>query len=91
MLTSASAGYDRKGDALVEIQGTRTNGNVVIIESPIREMFGIHQDRAVGGVLEELEQTGLIIHIKDNHALDFVLRARVRAAVERFLSPGESQ
>ncbi|MDF1568270.1 MAG: hypothetical protein RQ801_13495 [Spirochaetaceae bacterium] len=84
MPISASAGHFQKNDALVEVREAPGGGSAVIIESPLRDLFGAQQDHAVGEVLKELGQTGLIVRVQDNQALDFVLRARVRAAVERF-------
>ena len=95
MTLSAGAGRQEKHDALVEITGFQGPGESpvpvrlsVTIESPVRDLFGPHQDRVVEAVLAELDVHSGDVHVHDEHALDFVLRARVRAAVERFRGKG---
>ena len=100
MALSARAGRRERYDALVEITGPQGPGEsegsggrraesvVVVIESPVRDLFGIQQDRAVNAVLAELGVHSGEIHVHDLHALDFVLRARVRAAVLRLRRKG---
>ena len=66
----------------------RADPVTVIIESPVRNLFGADQDRAVNGILSELDVSAGEVHVYDKHALDFVLRARVRAAVERLRGKG---
>ena len=95
MTLSAGAGRRAKHDALVEITGLQGPGESpvlarlsVTIESPVRDLFGPHQDRAVEAVLAELGVHSGNVQVHDQHALDFVLRARVRAAVERFRGKG---
>ena len=104
MPLSASAGSREKSDALVEVcedssatgQTTRPGSNdapatdriAVHIESPVRSLFGSQQDRVVAMTLDELGVTRGELHVYDEHALDFVLRARTRAAVERLRQLG---
>lgn len=87
------AGRQEKHDAFVEFRelearDERRADPVVVIESPVRDLFGPQQDRAVKAVLAELGVHSGEIHVHDKHALDFVLRARVRAAVERLRANG---
>ena len=100
MALSARAGRQEKHDALVEITGLQGPGEsedradrradpvTVIIESPVRDLFGADQDRTVSEILAELDVSAGDVHVYDRHALDFVLRARVRAAVERLRGKG---
>lgn len=86
------AGTLDKYDALVEIRELNpdSGGETIrlVIESPIRELFAALQDRALQSVLEELSIRGAVITVHDNHALDFVLRARTAAAAERLRAQG---
>ena len=95
MTLSASAGRKAKHDAFVEVRGFHGSGDSrmpaavsVTIESPVRDLFGPAQDRAVESVLAELGVNAGEVHVVDQHALDFVLRARVRAAVARLRAKG---
>ena len=89
MALSVRAGRQERHDALVEIIGPQGSDQLsVTIESPVRDLFGPQQDRVVEAVLAELGVHSGDVHVHDQHALDFVLRARVRAAVERFRGKG---
>ena len=79
----AVAGTTDTHDARVQISLSRESGeptNKVIISSPVLGLFREYQNAAVLSVLGELGLGGVELELTDNHALDFVIRARVRAA-----------
>ena len=78
----ATAGTDRKGDALVTIE-TGKEPISIEITSPVEDLFG----RQIASTAEQTAArlgltTGKLI-IRDNQALDFVITARIKAAAAR--------
>ena len=84
-----SAGKREKDDALVTISTTEGDNPSIVINSPVRRLFTAAQDRIVIETLRDLDSKNLNVEIEDFQALDFVLAARIKAAVNRFHS-GES-
>ncbi len=79
----AAAGKTEKGDSLVTVYRSNSDECKVTINSPVREMFKELQDNAVYTALEETGAEGLTVEVNDYQALDFVLTARVKAALFR--------
>ncbi len=79
----AAAGKTEKGDALVTVYRSNSDECKVTINSPVREMFKELQDNAVYTALEETGAERLTVEVNDYQALDFVLTARVKAALFR--------
>lgn len=77
---SVMAGSNEKGDALVTITRSQTEKLDVVIDSPVRNMFKEQQDKAVDMALQNIDDRRISIKIEDNHALNFVLAARIKAA-----------
>ncbi len=78
-------GSSEKMDLSVTVQkgGVLAGEPEIVINSPVRSLFGNAQDNAVSSVLADFQSLGGVkIVIDDNQALDFVIRARLRAALE---------
>lgn len=83
------AGTTDKHDVEVEVflragevgADRRENAVTLRITSPVQLLFGEYQIAAVQTVLDEEGVRDGEVRVTDNHALDFVIRARVRAAV----------
>lgn len=70
------------------VPGAPAAGVTVAITSPVRDLFAQQQDSAVWGVLQELGVRNAHVVVADQHALDWVLRARVAAAIARLRAAG---
>ena len=76
----AVAGSTDKSDALVTVK--RIKGNLkIVLSSPLSSFFSEHHDLLVRKTLRDLEEEQIFITVEDNQALDFVLKARIKAAV----------
>ena len=89
-----SAGRADKMDlqvSLVPGKGSPGGTPEVFFDSPVRELFALLQDEAVDQVLKDFRDLGDVrIFIQDNQALDCVIRARLRAALEIYTGLGVS-
>ncbi|MDR1571080.1 MAG: citrate lyase acyl carrier protein [Clostridiales Family XIII bacterium] len=86
---AAQAGSERKGDALVGVSPKPGGGLSVELAAKAitKKQFGAHIE-AVAREAAGLEGVdSALIEIRDAGALDFTLRARVRAAVRRAARP----
>jgi citrate lyase acyl carrier protein len=70
------------------VSGAPGAGVTVAITSPVRDLFAQQQDAAVCGVLQQLGVHNAHVVVVDQHALDWVLRARVAAAIARLRAAG---
>jgi len=90
ILREAKAGLDDRGDVLVCLSpGEAESGIRLEVESTLMSLFG---DQIRASVLEVVEGYGLSdlkIVVRDRGALDYAIRARVQAAIERALKEGE--
>ncbi len=89
MGTAVRSGTPAKHDALVEIirDGERSTdtGAAITIDSPVAPLFGAYQRAAVEAGLTGQPVRAIRVSVHDNHALDFVLRARVKAAMRKLV------
>jgi citrate lyase subunit gamma (acyl carrier protein) len=83
----AQAGSLESGDLLVFLRPRgRGDGLSIQISSPVKAQFGEHIARLVKDVLAEKGIRDVDVVIDDRGALDYAIRARVVACVERLLS-----
>ena len=82
----AKAGLDDREDVVVHLTpGEAGSGIQLGIKSKVYSMFGEQIRASVLEVLEDYNLTDLKVEIDDKGALDFVIRARLMAAIERAL------
>jgi len=86
---SASAGKAQKGDALVTIQEDCRPLSLTITSS-VQGLFGTQIESVCRQVLHDLGVVSGQIMVDDQQALDCVLRARIRSAVQRLRQQGGS-
>jgi citrate lyase subunit gamma (acyl carrier protein) len=79
----ASAGTATKNDALITISPRDAEGIEVELKSIVKVQFGDQLIAAAKGMAQEMGVTSALIKIEDKGALDYVIRARVEAAVLR--------
>ncbi len=82
-----SAGRPEKRDAVVSITDDPSSLRIEI-DSPVQGLFGSAMQLAAEVELERLGVTTGTVRIKDNQALDFVIRARIQAAVAALRTAG---
>jgi citrate lyase subunit gamma (acyl carrier protein) len=59
-------------------------GNLIYLDSPVKAQFGKRIIQVVAETLAEAGVAGVEVSIQDRGALDYAIRARVRAASDRF-------
>ena len=84
ILREAEAGMQDKGDVVVRLTpGPEGSGVSLDLESKVMALFG---EQIKASVLEEISAynlTDVQVTIRDNGALDYAIRARAEAAIER--------
>ncbi|MDI6600483.1 MAG: citrate lyase acyl carrier protein [Thermoanaerobacteraceae bacterium] len=78
------AGTEEKNDVLVELVPLgKGDGTRIEIISPVKKQFGRLIEESVRDVLNRRGVDDVQVIVKDNKALDFALRARLEAAIDR--------
>lgn len=77
------AGREKSDDVLVQVNIDTTEGIEIDIESKVKQLFGKQIEKSVKEVLYEMNVKNVYITLKDQGALDFVIRARVKTAIKR--------
>ena len=91
ILREAKAGLDDRSDVLVSISpGEAGSGIRIEIESTLMSLFGDQIRASVLEVVEGYCLTDLKLTVNDRGALDYAIRARVQAAIERAVKEGDS-
>jgi len=84
-----TSGSTEKMDALVELDDDASS-ITIDIHSPVSSLYREAQLRCVQEVLEQEGVDALAVTIEDNHAIDAVLRARIRSALSELGTKGGS-
>ncbi len=82
-----TVGTTEKMDLVITLKKGKLSGGEpeIKINSPIRSLFWEAQNNTVASVLKDYKELdGLEIVIDDNQSLDFVIRARLKAALELY-------
>ncbi len=77
------AGTREKGDVLVSIEDA--NGREIVVKSKLQRLYGEAIRRTVEEMTEDVEAR---IVVEDFGALDWVIRARLEAAVRKYRGEG---
>jgi citrate lyase subunit beta/citryl-CoA lyase len=83
MRVEGTAGSEGKGDCTVVVR--QASERTIAVESKGVELLGRGIDAVVAGVLDLLDSQPVAVRVADQGALDYVIRARVEAAVRRLL------
>ncbi|MBF9018531.1 MULTISPECIES: citrate lyase acyl carrier protein [unclassified Oceanispirochaeta] len=84
-----SAGSTGKSDVLVTVQ--RIKGDLKIeLKSTLKNLYSESQKLIIKDTVNKLKEDHLLISVEDNQALDFVLKARLKAAVSALQRTEES-
>lgn len=79
---TAMAGTVESNDILITVE-PGDDGINIELESPIKKQFGKQMERVIQETLKTLDVTNVNVKAVDKGALDFVISARVKAAVFR--------
>ena len=84
ILREAQAGLQDKGDVVVHLKpGDAQSGVRLDIESKVMSMFGDQIRASVLDIIDSYGLTDVHVSVRDQGALDYAIRARVQAAIER--------
>ena len=82
IVQSAQAGSRNKGDLVVTIKPRKKGSGLKLeIQSSVGKLFGKSINTTVEQKLDELNIKDAIVKIEDDGALDYVIKARIEAAV----------
>jgi len=85
----SKAGLDDRDDVVVHLfPAAKGTGVQLEIESRVMSMFGDQIRASVLDVIENYRLTDLKVRVYDRGALDYVIRARLIAAIERAVREG---
>lgn len=84
-----TTGTANKGDALITLEITKSDGVKIEITSKVLVKYGQSIEKSVKEILAAANLGNARVLIEDNGALDFVIRARLETAIQRFLSEKE--
>lgn len=89
----ASAGINDKkikSDCYVELELTEFGGIEIDLKSKVEKLYGNHIDSLVTEILSFFEINHARVKIMDSGALDFVIAARIEAAIKKLLPQKKS-
>ena len=79
----AYAGTLESSDAFVQIEPIEEDEIKIELQSSVEEMYGDDIRESVKRVIEELRISHISVKIQDKGALDYVIKARLQAAILR--------
>lgn len=85
---TAMAGTVESNDILITIEPSE-EGIKIDLDSPVKKQFGKQMLQVITNTLNSLDVKGANVKAVDKGALDFVIEARVRAAVYRSAEESE--
>jgi citrate lyase subunit gamma (acyl carrier protein) len=82
---SAQAGASESRDILIMVRPNEEGGIKLELESKgvILKQFGKQIEKVIREKVEEMGVQDIVVKAKDKGALDYTIRARVQAAIER--------
>jgi citrate lyase subunit gamma (acyl carrier protein) len=83
IISSAQAGTLESSDAYIQVNPLEGDKIELEIHSSVEELYGEMIEELILEILKKMNVTGLHVKVQDKGALDFVLKARLQAAVLR--------
>lgn len=83
MINSAHAGTLESSDVYIQINPIEEDIVEVDLESSVAELYDDMIEELVRDTLKDMNISGVNVNIQDKGALDFVIKARLQAAVFR--------
>jgi citrate lyase subunit gamma (acyl carrier protein) len=76
---TGKAGTDENSDIFIEI--TPSDTLTIVLESKVEKLYGKKIRNLITTTLQDMGVSGAMVHAQDKGALDYAIRARVKAAV----------
>jgi citrate lyase subunit gamma (acyl carrier protein) len=76
---TGKAGTDESSDIFIEI--TPSDTLTIVLESKVEKLYGKKIRDLIEKTLQDMGVSGAMVHARDKGALDYAIRARVKAAV----------
>ncbi|WP_024953732.1 citrate lyase acyl carrier protein [Sulfurospirillum arcachonense] len=86
---SAYAGTLESSDAYIHVSPIQENEIKLILESSVEEIYGEAIEELVVQTLKEMKINNILVKVQDKGALDFVIKARLQAAILRACESNE--
>jgi citrate lyase subunit gamma (acyl carrier protein) len=83
MINSAHAGTLESSDVYIQINPIEEDIVEIELHSSVAELYDDMIEELIRDTLKEMDVTGINVHVQDKGALDFVIKARLQAAVFR--------
>ncbi len=83
MINSAHAGTLESSDVYIQINPIEEDIVEIELHSSVAELYDDMIEELVRDTLTEMNVSGVNVHIQDKGALDFLIKARLQAAVFR--------
>jgi citrate lyase subunit gamma (acyl carrier protein) len=80
---SAIAGTLESSDAFVQVEPIEEDAIIIQLQSSVEEMYGDDIRESIMHVAKQLGVSFIKIEVQDKGALDYVIKARVQAAILR--------
>ena len=80
-------GNEKASDVVVTVN-LEAQGRTVEIKSKLKDMFGSLMEKAVVETLDELKVENAHVKVEDFGALDFIIKARTKTAINRARKAG---
>jgi len=82
---AGNKGKKVRSDCFVSIELANSNGIVINLESKVKKLFGDSIINLAKDILKEFNIENAILNIEDSGALDFVIAARIEAAIKQII------
>ncbi len=83
IVKNAYAGTLESSDAFVQIIKTEQKGVKIELESSVKEIYGDDIIKLIQNIIKKMDLQDVYLKVQDKGALDFVIEARVQAAILR--------
>ena len=82
---AGNKGKKVRSDCFVFIELANSNGIIINLESKVKKLFGDSIINLAKDILKEFNIENAILNIEDSGALDFVIAARIEAAIKQII------
>jgi len=80
---SAYAGTLESSDAYIQVSPIEEDDIKIVLESSVKEIYGDAIEELVRKTIQEMNVNNVLVNVQDKGALDFVIKARLQAAILR--------
>jgi len=80
---SAYAGTLESSDAYIQVSPIEEDDIKIVLESSVKEIYGDAIEELVRETIQDMNVNNVLVNVQDKGALDFVIKARLQAAILR--------